>query len=204
MSDEAGADVKAITAIMAALKPLDGETRNHVLDYVLKRLGMVSPKEQRSNVEPGIEPSTRSEVIEPALSLRANAPRDRTGQDIRSFAAEKHPQSGNEKVAVVAYYLAHVAPEEDRKDYLTADDIKTFFIQAGFELPTGPARMTLINAKNAGYFNAGDRGQYKLNAVGYNLVAHKLPGGESSGGGRKSVSRKALKKNPGFRKKTRK
>jgi Transmembrane secretion effector len=35
--------------------------------------------------------------------------------------------------------------------------------------------MTLTNAKNAGYLNALERGRFKLNPVGHNLVAHKLP-----------------------------
>jgi hypothetical protein len=34
----------------------------------------------------------------------------------------------------------------------------------------------LIDAKASGYFESASRGEYKLNAVGYNLVAHNLPG----------------------------
>ena len=76
--------------------------------------------------------------------------------DIRS-AAEKSPKTVNEKVAVVTYYLAHLAPVSERRDYLVSDDIRTYFIQAGFELPTAPATMTLTNVKNTGYLNALDR-----------------------------------------------
>jgi hypothetical protein len=35
---------------------------------------------------------------------------------------------------IMAYYLAHYAPE--RRDYITPDDIKKYFPQANFELPT--------------------------------------------------------------------
>ena len=95
--------------------------------------------------------------------------------DIRTFAGLKTPKTMSEKVTVIAFFLAHVAPPGERRDFITSEDIKPYFIQADFELPTGPANMTLANAKNAGYLNALERGQYRLNPVGHNLVAHKLP-----------------------------
>lgn len=54
--------------------------------------------------------------------------------------------------------------------------------------------MSLQNAKNAGYLNVLDRGNYKLNAVGYNLVAHKLPGGETGGAVTKPAGKRAKNK----------
>jgi hypothetical protein len=33
----------------------------------------------------------------------------------------------------------------------------------------------LPDAKGSGYFDSAARGEYKLNAVGYNLIAHSLP-----------------------------
>ena len=95
--------------------------------------------------------------------------------DIRTFAGLKSPKTLNEKVAVVAFFLAQVASPAERRDFITSEDIKPYFIQAGFELPTALINMSLTNAKNAGYLNALERGQYKLNSVGHNLVAHKLP-----------------------------
>jgi len=35
--------------------------------------------------------------------------------------------------------------------------------------------MTLVHAKNAGYLDSSGPGSYKLNPVGYNLVAHAMP-----------------------------
>ncbi len=98
---------------------------------------------------------------------------------MRSFAAEKSPKTVNEKVAVIGYYVAHLAPAHERRDYLISDDIEKYFTEAGFRLPAALAGVTLANAKNAGYLSALDRGQFKLNTAGYNLVAHKLPGGET-------------------------
>jgi hypothetical protein len=116
--------------------------------------------------------------------------------DVRSFGTEKSPRSANERVAVVAYYLTELAPETERKAEISAADITKYFKQAGFPLP-GAARMTLVNARNAGYLDAGaDRGTYRLNPVGHNLVAHSLPASSSarSNGGRKRARKRARDK----------
>jgi hypothetical protein len=47
------------------------------------------------------------------------------------------------------------------------------FKSAVFKLPAD-ASFTLVNAKNAGYLDSIGGGQYKLNPVGYNLVAHRM------------------------------
>jgi hypothetical protein len=177
MADETSDDevVKAISTLMGALKPLDADSRTHVLEFVMKRLGIAGAGQAEPVQDLRGQPFTREE------SLREPTPENRAVglPDIRSFAAEKKPKTVNEKVAVLGYYLAQLAPEGERRDHLISDDIKSYFIQAGFELPTAPPNMTLSNAKHAGYLNQLDRGQYKLNAVGHNLVAHKLPAGES-------------------------
>ena len=77
-------------------------------------------------------------------------------------------------VAVMAYYLSNLAPPGERRDYIVSDDIKLYFNQANFPLPTGRPGVTLVNTKNAGYLDALTGGQYRLNPVGHNLVAHKL------------------------------
>ncbi|MGH7102776.1 MAG: hypothetical protein ACRD22_12720 [Terriglobia bacterium] len=184
MSEESEADaIKAISALMAVLKPLDADARVYVLEFVLKILGIsLSP----GPAAPVHKPGTTDTNPAPPIAL---APAAATPVDIRSFAAEKIPKTVNEKVAVIGYFLAHLAPPSERRDNLVSDDIKTYFIQAGFQLPTAPANMTLTNAKNAGYLNGLDRGRYKLNSVGYNLVAHKLPGGNAGAKKRKVAKR---------------
>jgi hypothetical protein len=173
MPDEAEEEVKAISALISALKPLDPQARVHVLDFVVKRLG-ISLTPDVSAVTPS---SSALQTIAPP-TIVSTAPPSAT-VDIRTFAREKNPKTVNEKIAVVAFYIAHLSPAQERRDYIIADDIKPYFIQAGLELPTSPGGVTLANAKNAGYLNALDRGQFRLNAVGHNLVAHKLPPGEA-------------------------
>ena len=76
------------------------------------------------------------------------------------------------------------------------------FIQAGFPLPKAPPAMTLTHAKNAGYLNAlPERGQFRLNSVGYNLVAHKLPGGKAGETRRPRSGRKRATKKSSAKKK---
>jgi hypothetical protein len=129
----------------------------------------------------------------PATLVAPVTPALPTGDaDIRSFATLKAPKTLNEKVAVMAFFLSQMAGPAERRDYITSEDIKPYFIQADFELPTGPANMTLTNAKNAGYLNALERGQYRLNSVGHNLVAHKLP--KKEGGSKPTRKPKPVKK----------
>lgn len=120
----------------------------------------------------------------------------KTATDIRSLKDAKKPRTANEMTALVAFYLEHVAPPDERRDFITAQDIRPYFNQANFPLPTGPTRVTLTNAKNAGYLSVRDRGQYRLNPVGYNLIAYKLPvdaNGERKGA-KRSSKKSALKK----------
>lgn len=191
MPDDDEDDVKAISTLTAALKPLDAESRVRVLDFVLKKLGIsLSTQPAPTTHLPHAAPA--SNVLQPPTPIH-HTPESNV-HDIRSFAAQKRPKTVNERVAVISYYLAHLAPEGERRDYVTADDIKTYFIQADFELPTAQPNVTLSNAKNAGYLNALERGQFKLNAVGHNLVAHKLPSGETGEAKRRAGVRKPRKK----------
>lgn len=179
-------ELQAIQQVIAALSELDAGARTRVIDYVFQRLGLKPVTEQHPVVPP---PSNPTEALPPAQIRRRQV-------DVRSFGTEKSPRSANERVAVVAYYLAELAPETERKAEISAADITKYFKQAGFPLP-GAARMTLVNARNAGYLDGGaDRGTYRLNPVGHNLVAHSLPasGSARGNGGRKRARKHARDK----------
>lgn len=162
-------ELRAIQQVIAALSDLDSEARARVINYVFQRLGISSPV---ALAEAGASGASPAPGMEGATALTLPGRRQ---VDIRSFGEEKSPRSANERVAVVGYYLAELAPADEHKTEISAADITKYFKQAGFPLP-GAARMTLVNAKNAGYLDAGaERGTYKLNPVGHNLVAHSLP-----------------------------
>jgi hypothetical protein len=99
----------------------------------------------------------------------------------------KKPKTANEMIAIVAYYLEHLAGE--RQAFITQDEIQKYFVQGKYPMP-GSKSQALVNAKNAGYLDAMEPGKYRLNSVGYNLVAHKLP----KDGSLQTKSRKRLKK----------
>ena len=99
--------------------------------------------------------------------------------DIRSLKAEKNPHSATEMACLVAYYLQELAPKNDLKQKISAQDVEKYFKQASFKLPKRLDQL-LVNAKASGYFESAGRGEYKLNAVGYNLVVHGLPAKKGS------------------------
>lgn len=172
-------ELAAISSIIALLKPLDATERSRVLEYVLKRLEMAT-----------VGPPAISSL--PASDLVAGPSRD-SGRvplnDIRSFTAEKQPRSANEMVAVLAYYLAELAPESERSQTINTDAVKRYFKMAAFPLP-GSLKNALTNAAAAGYLENVSRGEYRLNPVGYNLVVHGLP----KGGSEQTSRRRAIRK----------
>lgn len=115
--------------------------------------------------------------------------------DIRTLTQQKTPSTAQEMACLVAFYLQRKAPAHERKNTVTADDLKRYFIQADFPLPKRMEQL-LINSKVAGYFDSEGRGAYRLNPVGYNLVAHSLPRGDSPTqvkGRRTTANKKARK-----------
>jgi hypothetical protein len=119
--------------------------------------------------------------------------------DIKALRDEKKPTSKNEMAAVVAYYLSELAPQSERKSEVDQNDMIKYFKQARYPLPKQP-RVLLQNAKNAGYFDFIGEGTYRLNPVGYNLVAHNLPKAISAVPVQKSQSRKKRAKSKKIKK----
>jgi len=163
-------EVTAIFAIVAALKPLKEDEVRNVLEYVLRRFGAGPlPVYAATQTAPtGIQIAQHVHSASGAV------------KDIRTLKEEKAPNSANEMAALVAFYVSELAPPAERKPEINKTDIERYFKAGGFKL-TANAGQTLVNAKNAGYLDAGsDAGYYKLNPVGYNLVVHRLPAGEGT------------------------
>ena len=163
---KADRELDAISVVLGALEPLDGESIQRVLDYVFGRLSIsrhaaaaapISVPSVASSTAPGREP------VHPSRQF-----------SIRDLKEEKQPAASNQMAALVAYYLSEVAPESERKDAINASDLERYFKQAGFKLPKAVSQ-ALPNAAAAGYFDSTGNGLYRLNAVGYNLVVHGLP-----------------------------
>lgn len=186
MSEAVDQEVEAIKVVLTALAPLSEKARTSVLEYVVRRLGLPPVSLSGSPTAPHAEAS-QPHVPGGALPPGGGA------VHIKQFREEKGPRSANEMAAVVAYYLANVAPPAERKVTLNQKSVETYFKIAGFPLPRH-VRQTLPNAKNAGYFDLVGDGEYRLNAVGHNLVAHSLPRGPAAKGSRSGAHRKARTK----------
>jgi len=162
-------EIEAIKAVLHALEPLPADVRASVLGYIVQRLQIV------------LEPSTQASTVGATAAIAGAAARIlETGGEqqtlpvhIKALKEQKKPRSANEMAALVAYFLANAAPKAERKDRITAKDVDTYFKIA--EFPLRKTQFTLPNAKAAGYLDAVGNGEYKLNAVGHNLVVHSMP-----------------------------
>lgn len=177
MAEHIDKEIGAIRVVLRTLEALPADIRTSVLGYVIKRLQIPVARVQEDAIV-GAAISTTF----PRLGLpEASSERQALPTHIKALKESKRPRSANEMAALVAYYLANVVPQKDRKDQVTAKDIETYFKIAEFPLPQKP-QFTLPNAKAAGYLDAAGNGEYKLNAVGYNLVVHSMPRGADDKG----------------------
>ncbi|MDB6067857.1 MAG: hypothetical protein JWR26_4065 [Pedosphaera sp.] len=115
--------------------------------------------------------------------------------NIKSFTDIKQPKSDMQFAAVVAYYYAFEAPEEQRKESITGSDLNEAARHSGRKRYSNPG-VPLNNAMAQGYLDRAGSGQFRLNAVGENLVAMALPGspGDGSQNGARRAKKKQIKK----------
>ena len=158
-------EIEALNSITPVLDALEPDSRTKVMIFLMGRLGTVGTLPTPA---PGPADQNGSEKV-----AREKAKAKVT--DIRELRAEKSPKSDVEMATIVAFYLQEEAPPAEHKDTLNKSDVEKYFKQAGHKLPER-AEFTLNNAKNAGYLDLVGKGKYRLNPVGYNLVAHNLPG----------------------------
>lgn len=165
---------QAIDQIIAALESLDESARKTAVDAACTHLKLSITHETAAPLAPGPQSATAPKLSDiPVVSQQSPL------VDIRSLKEQKQPKSAREMACIVAFYLQEVAPEPERKETISTADLEKYFKQAQFKLPSDIGQI-LKDAKASGYFDSPARGSYKLNAVGYNLVVHKLPNGQAS------------------------
>lgn len=161
-------DLEAVRSLAATLEPFDVQERERILRWVRERLGMVPGHVAPANI-PG------PDMAAPPVSPSATPGRS---MDIRTFVANKAPKTDLQLIPVVAYFHRFVAAGNERKEAISAEDIKDACRKAGRAIPKRTDQ-TLVNALSSGYMDRAGRGLYAINTVGENLVATVL--GSSDG-----------------------
>lgn len=195
MAKEKPDDYEAVRTVVDTLEQFDAKDQERVLRWAREKLGLTAVPASASTdaqSKPRHDPADRA-------SPQGVAPGKVT--DVKSFIDIKRPQSDSQFVAAVAYYYRFEAPEPQRKDNISSEDLQEACRKAGRERFTRPAQ-TLGNAHNQGYIDKGtERGTYVLNTVGENLVAMALPDGVKAGAA--TTGRRKPRSKPGRRKKRR-
>jgi hypothetical protein len=167
-------DLDALKQIVAALEPFEQNDKERIIRWACEKFGIQFHQQQMT-----IAKSEGNENV--AISqLPRRIDESLPGTDIKSFVNSKSPKSDNQFTAVVAYYYQFVAPANLKKDALSGEDLREAIRQVNWHRVEDPGK-TIRNAAQAGLFDkSGDRGAYRLNHVGENLVAMTLPEGGAS------------------------
>jgi hypothetical protein len=194
MAGKAKDDLSAVREISELLEGFGNDERERIIRWVREKLGMAAgpaaattPAAIATHTQPA--PAAAATPAGPAAAL--------TVTDMRNFVAQKNPKNDKQLAAVVAYYYRFVAPQDQRKDSIGSEELTNACRIADRDRPKKPAQ-TLVNAFRDGFLDRAERGAYRLNTVGENLVAMVLPDGNANTDGRRNSSkrgtpRKALK-----------
>ena len=164
MSDSNKNDFQIASEIAALLKDVENERQARILRWVSESLGL--------------KPSVlKNEVGSGGTSGASLAPPPPSGRmvDIKTFMDSKQPKSDNQFAAATAYYYRFEAPVEQRMDAITPDVLQNATRLSGRARIKDPGK-ALHNAKMLGYLDTAERGAYRINTVGENLVAMTMPG----------------------------
>jgi len=173
---------QAIDQIVTALEGVEEKARQTAIEAACAHLNLKMAGRTDSRAAQGLAAAAGAEGVSQAIPKggQSDAPVSAGRKiDIRTLKEQKLPNSARQMACLVAYYLQELAPEGERKESVSSKDLEKYFKQAGFKLPT-KVEQVLVDAKHAGYFESPSRGEYKLNAVGYNLVAHTLPSAKAT------------------------
>lgn len=181
-------DFDIAKGIFDQLKDLPVERQQRVLRWIAEGLGVLP-------VGSSVTPAS------PAVAIDASAAPSRpTGPalgptDIKSFIAAKSPKSDQQFAAAVAYFYRFEAPPAERRDTISGDILQEAARLAGRRRLANP-RVTLNNAKAAGYLDGASPGEFSINSVGENLVAMTLPGSIEASVKKQKPTRAARKAKP--------
>lgn len=178
-------DFMAAEEIKLILQGRDQAEQERIMRWVNESLGL---KTIAPLPAPSATPSPAA-AVSPAVPPPAHAPT--TIKDIRTFVADKAPKTDIHLATTIAYFYSFVAPKDQRKESVTPKDLDDACrLARGCSLKR--ALITLNNAVRLGLLNRADRGHFKINSVGENLVAMTLP----ASGVNSNPAKPARKKRP--------
>ncbi|MBI4658539.1 MAG: hypothetical protein HY735_06770 [Verrucomicrobia bacterium] len=164
-------DFLAAEEIKGILQGREKAEQERIIRWVTESLGlMIMAPEASAHAATRPAPTPAQSFVHLGES---SAPTPASAKNIKSFVGERKPKSDMQFAAVAAYFHRFESP--DRKDTINAADLQEASRLArgyGFKKPL----VTLNNSVRQGYFDRASRGQFRLNAVGENLVAMALPG----------------------------
>jgi hypothetical protein len=187
-------DLDAVRVLIETLEPFEKDDRERIIRWAAEKLGM----------------STIASISTTFRTTQLVKPQDSSSQlvsspttNLKSFIDEKNPKTAVHFTAAVAYYYLYEAPPDNRKESVNrdtlAESVRIVKWGRGLQNPS----QTLINTFNAGLLDkASERGEYKLNMVGKNLVAVLLPDDGTSPQVKKSARHAKKKKAVTSRSKT--
>jgi hypothetical protein len=189
-------DFEAVRTVVATLEQFGADDQERIIRWAREKLGLpVGPASSNVHHEPKPPRLAGDAPLTPPASGKAT--------DIRTFIANKKPQSDNQFAAAVAYYYRFEAPEPQRKDTIGTADLQEACRLTDRERIKHLAQ-TLVNAHNQGYLDKGsERGSYAINTVGENLVAMTLPEGARAAGISSTGRKKSRTKPKGGKKRRR-
>jgi hypothetical protein len=158
-------DLEAVRILADTLQPFAAEDRERIIRWAREKVGMTATVTQ----------SVPQRTDVPPPDAAKDSATGQTVVDIKKFVIEKAPRSDVHFAAAVAYFHQFKAPENQRKDSITKEDLVEACRQVDRKRSKVPAQV-LVNAYQDGLFDRGGKGHYKLNSVGENLVAMALPG----------------------------
>jgi hypothetical protein len=168
-------------AVFEKLKDLPPERRERILRWVSEGLGVSIVTKPSAPLAGAVSPSITPTPTAGSVS------------DIKSFISVKAPKSDMQFAAAVAYFYRFEAQPSHRRDSINGTTLQEATRLTGRERLVKP-RLTLNNAKAAGYLDSVSPGEFAINSVGENLVAMTLPGGGDVKSGTKRKPRTRKKK----------
>ena len=182
-------DFEATRILVETLIPFEDTDKERIVRWACEKLGISVIRQsqiQNSQTSTNLkQPPIEQQHVIPSSQNKGGTP-----VDIKTFVNSKNPASDMQFATTIAYYFAFEAPDDQRKISISSQDLQDSCRLLGRERLQNPGQ-TLRNTHHNGLLDkAEEKGAYKINTVGENLVAVTLPGDSSTSKSRKLPKRK--------------